>query len=193
MVSVPDKLNSPSVLEIMQRELGVTLFPVNRLDRPVSGIQILAFSGRTQEIMSRKKTVIKEYIAITEKSSIADSQTLKTYIYRDGRRRKAHCSDTPKNGYKEAVLSYSILQHLDRYFVLGITLETGRFHQIRAQLSQLGCPIRGDVKYGARRKNSDRSIDLHAHKIDIPHMNIKITAPIHREESIWKAVHLDEF
>lgn len=189
--AVPDNSKSLSVLEIVQNEMDIKLYPVNRLDRPVSGIQILATSGKTQHRLSEKNYITKEYIAITEQQSIAESQTLSTFLRKDGRLRKAFCSDDPKIGYKEATLQYRIRQRLERYLVLSITLETGRFHQIRAQLSHLGCPVRGDVKYGARRKNPDRCIDLHAHRINIPHIGIQVTAPIIRSDKIWQAIDID--
>ena len=137
----------------------------NRLDQPVSGC--LAFSKHKDDGFT-ERPIHKVYVAIVEKKKeIEDKGTLINYIKRVPSKSKSICSDDKKEGFKKAVLHYTILKELDNYIILKIILRTGRFHQIRSQLSHFGLPIKGDVKYGARRKNKDRSIHLHAREIKL--------------------------
>ncbi len=137
----------------------------NRLDQPVSGC--LAFSKHKDEGFA-KQPIHKVYVAIVEKKKEIDDQgTLIDFIKRVPAKSKSICSDEKKEGFKKAVLHYTVLKVLDNYIILKIILRTGRFHQIRSQLSHFGLPIKGDVKYGARRKNNDRSIHLHAREIKL--------------------------
>lgn len=153
--------NSQSPEEALDRSLIKYLNePVRlctRIDQPVSGIVLFyrkAYKNKKPEWKIREKT----YLAIVE-GHPGENKTIVSHISRDGRKKKA--VEDVLNG-KKAELSYTILREWDRYSLLQIQPTTGRFHQIRLQLAQIGFPVKGDVKYGARRKNHDRSIHLHA-------------------------------
>lgn len=169
----------------------------HRLDRPVSGAVLFAKTGKALERvneMLRKGEVHKTYWALVQTpgddgkyggapggpvSGLVDSVVnpegwveLRSYLYRDEKKNKSFTfkgDGTPPAGYKEARLMYRILKELDHYTLLEIRLLTGRHHQIRCQLSSIGCPIKGDLKYGARRSNRDGSICLHARMIEFIH------------------------
>jgi len=176
-----DRTGDMSMLAWVESNVGSKLHIVNRLDRPVSGIMIC--SSRAAPL-SQSVEVNKSYLAITNKVKI-DQARLDHYISKNGRLKKAFISDTPRDNYKNCSLDYTLLRHLDKYDLLQIKAYTGRFHQIRAQLAHIDSPIKGDVKYGARRSNKDRSIHLHAHHVSIPKLGIDISArPLH-EENLW--------
>ena len=127
-----------------------------RIDQPVSGV-VLFYRDRLSPINTTLKVIEKIYLAIVE-GHPEQGQTIISYLNRDGRKMKAY--ESPDG--QKAELSYDILHQFDRYTLLQVRPATGRFHQIRQQLSWIGHPVKGDVKYGARRKNPDRSIHLHA-------------------------------
>lgn len=169
----------------------------HRLDRPVSGAVLFAKTGKALERvneMLRKGEVHKTYWALVQTPGddgkyggapggpvcgLVDSVVnpegwveLRNFLYRDEKKNKSFTfkgDGTPPAGYKEARLMYRILKELDHYTLLEIRLLTGRHHQIRCQLSSIGCPIKGDLKYGARRSNRDGSICLHARMIEFIH------------------------
>lgn len=150
----------------------VFLGVVHRIDRPVSGVVVLA---KTSKALARLNEQLrgggfdKSYLAIVEKRPAADSGTLRHYITRNEKTNKSYASTEAKKDSKEALLEYELRGVSEHYFLLSIKLLTGRHHQIRAQLSAIGCPIRGDLKYGARRSNSDGSISLHSHTLSLEH------------------------
>ncbi|MBY5957819.1 RNA pseudouridine synthase [Membranicola marinus] len=132
-----------------------------RIDQPVSGL-VLFYRENPKKSFLHFKIKSKTYLGLVEghpPQEVGQSQTLVSSLRRDGKRNKS--IPDPEHG-KRAELSYTVLKKLDRYTLLKIRPDTGRFHQIRQQLAQVGFPIKGDVKYGARRKNRDRSIHLHA-------------------------------
>lgn len=145
---------------------------VHRLDRPVSGGVIFAKTskalGRLNSLL-REHEIKKVYWAIVKDKPPAKSGVLDQYIIKKEKSNKSFISEVPKNGYKNAVLSYEVIDKSDKYFLLRIELETGRHHQIRAQLASIGCPIKGDLKYGFARSNKDASIHLHAYSIEFIH------------------------
>ena len=156
----------------------------HRLDRPVSGAVIFAKTSKGLErinAMLRVGEVHKTYWALVQKndslseiSSVSNEGwiELKNYLYRDEKKNKSYVyrgAGRPASGYKEAVLLYRVVKILDNYILLEIKLLTGRHHQIRCQLSAMGCPIKGDLKYGARRSNRDASICLHARSLEFVH------------------------
>ncbi len=167
--------------------LGVT----HRLDRPVSGAVLFA---RTSKALSRlnemfkNKTVKKTYWAIVKNKPGNIEATLKHYIVRDQKKNKSFAYDKEVKNSKLAVLSYKLIANADNYYLMEVDLQTGRHHQIRCQLSKIGCPIKGDLKYGFPRSNSDGGISLHARKIEFIHPvsneQIKIVAPT-PENSLW--------
>ena len=182
---IKDKYNKPG--EVF---LGV----VHRLDRPTTGIVVFARTSkaltRMNELFSNRETQ-KTYWCIVKNKPAKAHDKLVHYLKRNEKnnRSKAHLKEVPES--KLASLDYTIIKELNNYFALEINLHTGRHHQIRAQLSAIGCPIKGDLKYGFDRSNPDGGIHLHARKLVFVHPvskeNIAITAPT-PEDVIWNAV-----
>jgi 23S rRNA pseudouridine1911/1915/1917 synthase len=140
--------------------------------------------------MLREKTIQKTYWAVVKEAPNKDSDTLINFLKKNPKNNKSAVYIKEIEDSKKAVLHYKTLKKLDNYSLLEVDLETGRHHQIRAQLSNIGSPIKGDLKYGFNRSNKDGSIHLHARKIDFVHPvsneAIKITAPV-PDDIIWKA------
>ena len=182
---IKDKYNKPG--EVF---LGV----VHRLDRPTTGIVVFARTSkaltRMNELFSNRETQ-KTYWCIVKNKPAKAHDKLVHYLKRNEKNNssKAHLKEVPES--KLASLDYTIIKELNNYFALEINLHTGRHHQIRAQLSAIGCPIKGDLKYGFDRSNPDGGIHLHARKLVFVHPvskeNIVITAPT-PEDVIWNAV-----
>lgn len=144
----------------------------HRLDRPVSGVVVYAKTSKALSRMSnlfREKDIEKVYHAIVEKCPQPPSGTLVHHLTRNTRQNKSYLHSEQVQGSKEARLHYRLLASSDRYSLLEIILETGRHHQIRAQLAGIGSVIKGDRKYGARRSNQNGGISLHARKISFIH------------------------
>lgn len=172
---------------------AVFLGVVHRLDRPTSGIVVFA---RTSKALTRLNKMFSEretekiYWAIVKNTPPKIEDTLTHYLKRNPKQNKSysHTKEVPDS--KKAVLHYKILKKLDNYYLLEVVLETGRHHQIRSQLSAIGCPIKGDLKYGFDRSNPDGSIHLHAKKLTLIHPvqkeKITIEAPT-PEDSVWNA------
>ncbi len=159
---------------------------ITRLDRPVGGITLFSKSAQGNVHLNNSK-LIKRYIAIVEgKLEAKDWTTLSNQLFHDTKLKKAFIN--PKRG-QTAELKYRSLQVLERYTIVEVELISGRFHQIRAQLAHLGHAIKGDVKYGARRSNKDRSIHLFAYHIELTHpvsqksMQFQATLPSH--DALW--------
>ena len=151
---------------------NVFLGVVHRLDRPVGGLVVFAKTSKALtrlNEMFRKGQVHKTYWALTRNLPPNTSDTLTHYITTVERNNKSYASPTEKEGSKEARLEYRLLGSSDRYHLLEVKLLTGRKHQIRVQLSAIGCPIRGDLKYGDKRSNPDCSISLLARSISFIH------------------------
>lgn len=168
--------------------VGVT----HRLDRPVSGVVIFAKTSKALSRLNdmfRLGNVKKTYWAIVKNAPKHESQTLIHHIYRNEKTNKSIAYDSPRKGTKEAELSYKVIAVSDRYNLLEINLKTGRHHQIRCQLSKIGSPIKGDLKYGAERSNANGGISLHARSIEFIHpvskKLISITAPVPKDDNLW--------
>jgi 23S rRNA pseudouridine1911/1915/1917 synthase len=182
---IKDKYNKPG--EVF---LGV----VHRLDRPTTGIVVFARTSkaltRMNELFSNRETQ-KTYWAIVKNKPSKEEDNLVHYIKRNEKNNtsKAHIKEVPES--KLASLDYKVFKELNNYFALEINLHTGRHHQIRAQLSAIGSPIKGDLKYGFDRSNPDGGIHLHARKLTFVHPvtkeTITITAPT-PTDSIWDAL-----
>ena len=173
---------------------NVFLGLVHRIDRPTSGLVIYAKTSKalsrlTQMVKNRE--IKKTYWAVVAKEMIPPSQRLVHYLKKNEKNNKAIVFPKPTEGAKEAILTYNIVKSLDNYLLLEIDLETGRHHQIRAQLSKNGTPIKGDLKYGSPRSNPDGGIHLHARKLEFIHPvtkeNIEITAPVPQNDAVWNA------
>lgn len=168
---------------------GVT----HRLDRPTSGIIVFAKTSKALSRLNklfRDDEVDKIYWAIVQNGPKNNNATLVHYLIKDEKRNKSAAYKVVKPNTKRAVLNYSVIAQSKKYFLLEIYLETGRHHQIRAQLAKIGCPIKGDLKYGAKRSNSDGSISLHARSISFIHpvskIEIKVVAPV-PNDALWQA------
>lgn len=152
---------------------------VHRLDRPASGVVLFA---KTSKALTRLNTLFRDnkiskyYWALVKNRPPQDSDTLVHYLIKNQASNKSVAFDNMKENAKEAILKYNIISSTKSYFLLEINLLTGRHHQIRCQLSKIGCPIKGDVKYGFDRPNKDLSIHLHARKIEFIHpISIELT------------------
>ena len=200
-----DKTGDKSLLELLkscikerdQKPGNVFLGLVHRIDRPTSGLVIYAKTSKalsrlTQMVKNRE--IKKTYWAIVPKEIIPQSQTLTHYLKKNEKNNKAIVYNGETNGAKKAILNYQIIKTLDNYMLLEIDLQTGRHHQIRAQLSKIGVPIKGDLKYGAPRSNPDGGISLHARSLEFIHPvskeQIKITAPTPKKDNLWKSATL---
>lgn len=172
---------------------NVFLGVVHRLDRPTTGVVVFA---RTSKALIRLNRSFKEgvprktYWALVERKPEREQGRLTHYLLKNPRTNKSRAHASPIEGGKEAILRYRFIGSLERCHLLEIALETGRSHQIRAQLAEIGCIIKGDLKYGARRSNPDGSICLHARQLEIPHPTreevLVLTAPL-PDLNIWQA------
>ena len=170
----------------------VFLGVVHRIDRPVSGAVLFAKSSKALtrlNAMIREGVIEKRYWALVEQRPEAEHGELRHYILRDGRTNRSRAYAQPKPEAKEARLRYTMIGAGTRYTLLEIELLTGRHHQIRAQLSAIGCPIRGDLKYGAKRSLAGGGISLHSRRVrfdhPVRHEPIDITAPTTAGDSLW--------
>ncbi len=148
-----------------QKPGAVYLGAPHRLDRPVSGVVVFAKTSKALSRMSdifRRKAIQKTYWAIVEKAPQKPEGRLIGWMKKNEKQNKSYVRDSEAEGYKEAVLNYKFMASSDRYHLIEVNLETGRHHQIRAQLAHMGCIIKGDLKYGASRSNPDASISLHS-------------------------------
>ncbi len=165
---------------------------IHRIDRPVSGVVLFAKTSKALARMNeqiRLRQVEKRYWAVVETPPIEQSAELVHHITRDQKQNKSRATIAPKKDSKEARLKYKTLGASKNYTLLEIELITGRHHQIRAQLSAIGSPIKGDLKYGAKRSNPDGGILLHSRAMSFTHPVTKeltsITAPTSKHDSLW--------
>lgn len=167
---------------------------IHRLDRPTTGIVILAKTSKALSRMNelfRKDEVKKTYWAVVENKPEKAEGSLKHYLLKNEKQNKSYAHSLPKGGAKEAILSYKLLVNSDNYSLLEVNLQTGRHHQIRCQLATIGSIVKGDLKYGAKRSNTDGSISLHARSVSFIHpiskQLIEIKAPV-PDDKLWKVL-----
>lgn len=168
--------------------VGVT----HRIDRPTTGIVVFAKTSKALERMNalfRDGGVDKTYWAIVKQVPEKDEDLLVHHLNRNEKQNKSYASDAAKANSKEAKLRYKVIGKSDSYALLEVELLTGRHHQIRAQLSKIGSPIKGDLKYGFARSNPDGGICLHARKVEFIHPvkkeKVEVVAPV-PDDSLWK-------
>ncbi|MCQ2196322.1 MAG: RNA pseudouridine synthase [Bacteroidaceae bacterium] len=173
---------------------NVFLGVVHRLDRPVSGVVLFARTSKALSRLSemfRTRAIQKTYWAIVTNPPLQTEGTLTHWLTRDEKTNKARAYDREVPNSKKAVLDYKLIAKSDRYWLLEVELHTGRHHQIRCQLSKMGCPIKGDLKYGSARSNPDGSICLHAHRLQFEHpvskLPIDVIAKV-PDDRLWKAM-----
>ena len=177
---------------------NVFLGVVHRLDRPVSGLVVFARTGKALarlNEMFRTKEVHKTYWAIVGNCPPTEEGELVHWLVRNEKQNKSYAYDKEKPEAKKAVLDYKLIGRSERYFLLEVDLKTGRHHQIRCQLAKMGCPIKGDLKYGAPRSNPDGSICLHARRVRFVHpvskQEIDVEAPV-PEGNLWHSFQNDK-
>lgn len=161
----------------------VFLGVVHRIDRPVSGVVLFARTSKALERLNemfQQKTVEKTYWAIVKEKPPRQEDTIIHYIKRNQEKNKSYCYDKEVGGAKKAITHYRLIASSDNYNLLEVRIETGRHHQIRCQLAKIGCPIKGDLKYGFARSNPDGGISLHA-------KSIKFIHPVKKEELLIEA------
>ena len=171
-----DKPLSETVKEYIKQKYNkpgnVFLGVVHRLDRPVSGLVVFAKTSKALSRLNdmfRTGDVHKTYWAIVKRRDIAMEGTLTDWLTRNERQNKSYAHEREVPGAKKAVLKYKVRAVADNYMLIEVTLLTGRHHQIRCQLSHMGCPIKGDLKYGAPRSNPDGSISLLSRRVEFVH------------------------
>jgi 23S rRNA pseudouridine1911/1915/1917 synthase len=145
---------------------------IHRIDRPVSGLVVFARTSKGLSRMNelfRERKVKKTYRALVEGLMESDSGVLEHYLSKNETQNRSRASLKPAEGLLKCVLEFTVIQRTDRYTLVEVNPLTGRHHQIRVQLAAIGHPIKGDVKYGARRGNRDRSICLHAYRLEFQH------------------------
>lgn len=177
---------------------NVFLGVVHRLDRPVSGLVVFARTGKALarlNEMFRTKEVHKTYWAIVGNCPPTEEGELVHWLVRNEKQNKSYAYDKEKPEAKKAILDYKFIGRSERYFLLEVDLKTGRHHQIRCQLAKMGCPIKGDLKYGSPRSNPDGSICLHARRVRFVHpvskQEIDVTAPV-PEGNLWHSFQNDK-
>lgn len=182
---VKEKYNKPG---------NVFLGVVHRLDRPVSGLVVFAKTSKALSRLNemfRTGDVHKTYWAIVKKNDIAPEATLTDWLTRNERQNKSYAHNREVPGAKKAVLSYKVRSMSDNYMLLEVRLMTGRHHQIRCQLAHMGCPIKGDLKYGSPRSNPDGSISLMSRRVEFVHPvskeTIAVEAPV-PDDRLWQAL-----
>ena len=182
------------IKEKYQKPGNVFLGIVHRLDRPVSGLVIFAKTSKALarlNNMFRNGEVHKTYWAIVTRPPFEPEATLTDWLVRNERQNKSYAYNHQVPTSKKSILHYKIINRSDRYTLLEINLMTGRHHQIRCQLSNMDCPIKGDLKYGAPRSNPDGSISLLSHRVEFVHPaskeNICIESPL-PDDTLWHAI-----
>lgn len=182
------------IKEKYQKPGNVFLGVVHRLDRPVSGLVVFARTSkglsRLNE-MFRTGEVHKTYWAITKNMPAIEEGRLEHWLVRNEKQNKSYAYTKEKPGAKKAVLEYKMIGRTDNYSLLEVRLLTGRHHQIRCQLAAMGCPIKGDLKYGAQRSNPDGSISLLSHRVEFVHPvskeRIDVTSPV-PSDNLWQDI-----
>lgn len=200
-----DKTGDSSLLDLIKDFIkkrddkpgNVYLGLVHRIDRPTSGLVIYAKTSKalsrlTQMVKNRE--IKKTYWALVTKTEIPETQRLVHHLRKNEKNNKAIVYPKASEGTKEAILTYHIIKVLDNFQLLEVDLETGRHHQIRAQLSKIGAPIKGDLKYGSPRSNPDGGINLHARKLAFVHPvtkeTIEIIAPLPKNDKVWQVCEI---
>jgi 23S rRNA pseudouridine1911/1915/1917 synthase len=180
-----EKYNKPGNVFV-----GVT----HRLDRPVSGLVIFAKTSKALarlNDMFKNGGVKKSYWAIVKNCPKEPEGELVNYLVRNEKQNKSYAYDREVPGSKKAVLDYRVIAGSDNYYLLEVDLKTGRHHQIRCQLAHMGCPIKGDLKYGSKRSNPDGSICLHSRRVAFAHpvskKEIVLVAPV-PDDNLWRSI-----
>ncbi|MFP4845887.1 RluA family pseudouridine synthase [Winogradskyella sp. PE311] len=175
------------------KEGNVYLGVVHRLDRPTTGVVLFAKTSKALPRLNKlfaEKSAKKTYWALVKNQPPKPKDTLINWLKKNPRNNKSTAYSKEVDGSKKAILHYTTIKKLDNFYLLEVDLETGRHHQIRSQLCKIGCPIKGDLKYGFDRSNKDASISLHARTLNFIHPvnkeTIFVTAPLPKDP-LWQA------
>lgn len=186
-----DKTGDKSLIQLGEIYCKSTLYPIHRIDRPASGVVVFAKNKKAVSVLNdqfKERLVNKTYLAVVKNEPSPVKGTLNHFLVKNQKANKSIVLPEKTADSKEAELSYELMGSSDNYHLLKLGLYTGRHHQIRAQLAAENNPIKGDVKYGFRRSNKDRSIHLHAWKLAFKHPvsgeQVELVAPL-PEDSIW--------
>ena len=179
-----DKYNKPG---------NVYLGVVHRLDRPTTGVVLFSKTSKALPRLNKlfsEKSAKKTYWALVKNEPPKTEDKLMHWLRKNPKNNKSTAFPNEVDNSKKAILKYKVLKKLDNFYLLEVDLETGRHHQIRVQLSSIGCPIKGDLKYGFDRSNKDASISLHARRLEFTHPvkkeKLSITAPL-PNDTLWQA------
>jgi len=189
----PQNREEDSIFEI-DKLSGKNAHVLTRLDRPVSGLVLVSLNKRFNNHFQKEQTagkVIKTYIAVVEGKNLELPSSIENYLFHNKKSFKSYISDEPNKEFKKVKLDIAVVSELENYTILKLKINKGKFHQIRAQLAHLSCPVKGDVKYKARRKNKDRSIHLHCYEIEFQDLqgNLKrIKAELPKNDNLWQVV-----
>lgn len=182
------------IKEKYQKPGNVFLGVVHRLDRPVSGLVVFAKTSKALSRLNemfRVGNVHKTYWALTKNRPAKTEGTLEHWLVRNEKQNKSYAYDREVKNSKKAILHYKVIGATDRYTLIEVQLMTGRHHQIRCQLAKMGCPIKGDLKYGADRSNPDGSISLLSRHVEFIHPvskeTISLDAPL-PDDPLWQAL-----
>ena len=189
----PDKSGDPSLIDelkslgILSSEAGI----IHRIDRPVRGVVLFARTKRgttAANALLQERKITKKYFAVLTQEPPQSEGVLKNYILKQRQGNKSRIVDQKSSASREGQLKYKLIGKTERYFLIEIDLITGRHHQIRVQFGHLGCPVKGDMKYGAKRTNKEGGIMLFARSIEFAHpflkKEISVSAPL-PEGPLW--------
>jgi len=187
-----DEMVKAYIREKYNKPGDVFLGVVHRLDRPVSGCVVYARTSKALSRLSelfRTREVKKLYWAVVSERPPAEEGVLSSYLKKNEKQNKSYVYETEVKGSKQAELSYRLLARSERFYLLEIDLQTGRHHQIRAQLAAAGCPVKGDLKYGSKRSNEGGGISLHARRVSFIHpvkkTEVTVEAPL-PDDKTWR-------
>ena len=188
-----DKTGDKALIDLAEIYCKSRLSLIHRLDRPASGIVLFAKTKKATQSLNAQfqdRKIAKKYLAVVKNKPLQSSGELVHYLRKNGKANRTSAFEKEVAHSKAAILKYKIIGSIENYHLLEIDLITGRHHQIRSQLSAIGCPIKGDVKYGFKRGNKDRSIHLHAWKLAFKHPvtqeNVELIAEP-PDENVWNA------
>jgi 23S rRNA pseudouridine1911/1915/1917 synthase len=189
----PDKTKDETLQSMTEAYCHHPLHAVHRIDRPVSGIVLFAKSARANTNLQKQfqeRTVEKIYLAFLQEKPKDDKAELVHFLKKNEAKNTVMAYAEERPGTEKAVLRYELVGSTVRYHLVRIALLTGRHHQIRAQMAAIGCPVKGDVKYGATRGNPDRSIHLHAWRLALDHPvsgeRLQLEAPLPAGDALWQ-------
>jgi len=191
-----DKTGDKSLVDLAEIYAKSKLEIIHRLDRPASGIVLLGKSKKalaSLNLQFQNREIQKTYLAVVKNHPPEKEGTLTHFLLKSQKKNRSYAHDEAKGKSKKAELQYKVISSIENYHLLEINLLTGRHHQIRAQLAAINSPIKGDERYGFKRGNKDRSIHLHAWKLEFKHPVtnevVKLEAPI-PDEVVWQAFEI---